>query len=78
MATQIVAKPIKYFSESISESVRYKGFLFLEQQNKSWLIRPERSPLLLLPFRTTICSLIKAKQILDKKLSSKKETIKAA
>ncbi|WP_036892103.1 hypothetical protein [Prochlorococcus marinus] len=59
-------------------AIRYRGFLLIEQQNKSWLIRPERSPLVLLPFRTEICSLIEAKLILDAKLDEKKEKLKAA
>ncbi|WP_269622105.1 hypothetical protein [Prochlorococcus marinus] len=58
-----------YFSAS-NTSFRYKGFLLIKQCNQSWLIRPEKSPLLLLPFRTAICSLEEAKIILDKKLSS--------
>ena len=56
------------FSASKIAVVRYKGFLLIEQQNHSWLIRPESSPLILLPFRTQICSLIQAKAILEKKL----------
>ena len=51
------------------EAVRYRGFLLLRQPNKSWLIRPERSPMQLLPFRTSVCSLTEAKKILDLKLS---------
>ncbi len=56
----------------------YKGFLLIEQHNKSWLIRPENSPLLLLPFRTDICSLVEAKQLLDDRLSEKSTIPEAA
>ena len=58
--------------------IRYRGFLLLQQPNKTWLIRPERSPMLLLPFRTTSCSLAEAKAILVKKLSQDQETSQAA
>ena len=58
--------------------LHYRGFLLIEQHNKSWLVRPERSPMLLLPFRTTICSLQEVKQILDKKLSHQKTIAEAA
>ncbi len=58
--------------------IHYKGFLLIEQKNKSWLIRPEHSPLLILPFRTDICSLGEAKKLLDDKLSGKAKIPKAA
>ncbi len=60
------------------KTLRYRGFLLIEQHNKSWLVRPERSPMLLLPFRTTICSLQEVKQILDMKLSNLNIINKAA
>ncbi len=49
--------------------VRYKGFVLLEQPNHSWLIRPERSPMFVLPFRTIRCSLREAKELLEQKLA---------
>ena len=61
-----------------SSVIRYKGFLFIEQQNQSWLIRPEQSPLRLLPFRTNVCSFEEAKQTLDKKLIETEDTLEAA
>ena len=51
--------------------VRYQGFLLLQQPGQTWLIRPERSPMLLLPFRTHACTLAEAKKILIKKLAEK-------
>ncbi len=48
---------------------RHQGFLLLQQPNQTWLVRPERSPMLLLPFRTHSCSLAEAKKILTQKLS---------
>jgi len=58
--------------------IRYKGFLLIEQQNKSWLVRPERSPMYLLPFRAPRCSSLEVKKILDCKLAQKEESVKAA
>ena len=49
--------------------VRYRGFLLLPQSNQSWLVRPERSPMRLLPFRTPSCGLADVKALLDWKLS---------
>ena len=50
-------------------AIRYKGFVLLEQPNQSWLVRPERSPMVLLPFRTHVCSLSEVKTLLDRRLS---------
>ena len=59
--------------------VRYRGFLLLQQTNQTWLVRPEQSPLLLLPFRTHSCSLAEVKKILTKKLTQQiEETNQAA
>ncbi len=58
--------------------IRYRGFLLLKQPNQSWLVRPERSPMILLPFRTPICSLADVKEILDLKLIEQKNIDKAA
>ena len=64
MAHPSIPDQIRSLPESITV-LRYKGFLFIEQENKSWLIRPECSPLILLPFRTKICSLDAAKELLN-------------
>ena len=58
--------------------VRYRGFLLLQQPNQTWLVRPERSPMVLLPFRTTSCSLAEVKKILEKKLSKEIDMNQAA
>ncbi|WP_036916635.1 hypothetical protein [Prochlorococcus sp. MIT 0602] len=68
---------MRIFSTSKSV-IRYRGFVLIEQLNKSWLIRPEKSPLVLLPFRTSICSLIEAKQILESKLSEQERSLEVA
>ncbi len=49
-------------------SIHYRGFILMEQYDKSWLVRPERSPMVLLPFRTQVCSVQAVKSILDMKL----------
>ena len=66
------------FQHNQNVVIRYRGFLLLQQPNQTWLIRPERSPMLLLPFRTTKCSLAEAKGILVKKLSQEQDTSQAA
>ena len=77
MAKLPIPNPMRPFCESYS-IIRYQGFLLIEQNNRSWLIRPENSPLLLLPFRTDICSLVEAKQFLDARLSEKSTIPEAA
>ena len=54
-------------------AVRYRGFILMQQPNQSWLVRPERSPMKLLPFRTTICSLEDAKSLVDWKLETSQD-----
>tara|TARA_Y100001968_G_C19448276_1_gene766770 strand:+ start:5072 stop:5275 length:204 start_codon:yes stop_codon:yes gene_type:complete len=51
--------------------IRYKGFILIEQENYTWKVQPERSPILLMPFRTQICSVEEVKAIIDMKLSEK-------
>ena len=58
--------------------VRYRGFLLLQQPNRTWLVRPERSPMLLLPFRTPSCSIAEVKKILIRKLSQEMDINQAA
>ena len=59
-------------------SVRYRGFVLLQQRNNSWLVRPERSPMRLLPFRTPTCSLADVKALLDWRLEQDKSLISVA
>jgi len=58
--------------------VRYKGFLLLQQPGHTWLVRPERSPMLLLPFRTHACTIAEAKKILANKLAEELDLPQAA
>ena len=59
-------------------AVRYRGFVLLQQRNNSWLVRPERSPMRLLPFRTPTCSLADVKALLDRRLEQDTSLISAA
>ena len=77
MANPPIPNQMRPFSKS-NLIIRYEGFLLIEQHNRSWLIRPENSPLLLLPFRTDICSLVEAKQLLEALLSEKSTIPEAA
>ena len=61
-----------------SSVIRYRGFVILEQPEHKWLVRPERSPMMLLPFRTPSCSLADVKIMLDQRLSDKTFSQKAA
>ena len=63
---------------SVQTVVRYRGYLLLPQVNQSWLVRPERSPMRLLPFRTPTCSLADVKALLDWRLSQESTEIGAA
>ncbi len=59
-------------------AVRYRGFILLQQPNQSWLVRPERSPMQLPPFKTAICSIDDAKSLVDWKLEANPNFIEVA
>ena len=59
-------------------AIRYRGFVLLQQRNNSWLVRPERSPMRLLPFRTPTCSLADVKALLDWRLEQETSLISVA
>lgn len=48
--------------------VRYRGFVLLRQGDLGWLVRPERSPMTVLPFRAPACSLADVKALVDWRL----------
>ena len=66
------------FPMSHEAVVRYRGYLLLPQTNQCWLVRPERSPMQLLPFRTPTCSLADVKALLDWRLSQERSEIGVA
>jgi hypothetical protein len=49
--------------------VRYRGFVLIPQADLTWLIRPERSPLTILPFRAPVSSLTDVKALVDWRLA---------
>jgi len=55
-------------------AVRYRGCLLLPGTNQSWLVRPERSPMKFLPFRTPSCSLTDLKALIDQRLAQQQIT----
>ena len=52
----------------LGQAVRYRGFVLIPQSNLTWLIRPERSPMPMLPFRTPASSLADVKALVDWRL----------
>jgi len=48
--------------------VRYCGFVLLPQPDLTWLVRPERSPMDVLPFRAPASSLADVKALVDWRL----------
>ena len=66
------------FREKPSYAVRYRRFVLLQQRNHSWLVRPERSPMTLLPFRTPTCSLEDVKALVDRRLQQEASLLSAA
>ena len=52
-------------------AIRYRGFLLLPELNKTWLVRPERSPMTVLPFRITERTAEEVKEMVDILLLSK-------
>ena len=65
-------------SQEPQYAVRYRGFVLLQQTNHSWLVRPERSPMTLLPFRTPTCSLADVKALVDWRLGQEQSLLSVA
>ena len=51
-----------------STPVRYRGFVLIPQADLTWVVRPERSPLELTPFRAPASSLQDVKALIDWRL----------
>jgi hypothetical protein len=51
-----------------STPVRYRGFVLIPQGDLTWVVRPERSPLELSPFRAPASSLQDVKALIDWRL----------
>lgn len=50
-------------------TVRYRGFVLIPQADLTWLIRPERSPMRILPFRAPASSISDVKALIDWRLN---------
>jgi hypothetical protein len=50
-------------------TVRYRGFVLIPQGDLTWLIRPERSPMRVLPFRAPASSISDVKALIDWRLN---------
>ncbi|MCS5706637.1 hypothetical protein NZK27_10585 [Synechococcus sp. FGCU-3] len=48
--------------------VRYRGFVLIPQADLTWLVRPERSPMRMLPFRAPASSVADVKALVDWRL----------
>ena len=49
--------------------VRYRGFVLIPQADLTWLVRPERSPMRMLPFRAPASSVADVKALVDWRLN---------
>lgn len=58
-------------SEADRRVVRYRGFVLIPQADLTWLIRPERSPMTILPFRAPASSVPDVKSLIDWRLSQR-------
>ena len=52
----------------VRATVRYRGFVLIPQVDFTWLVRPERSPMHLLPFRAPASSLADVKALVGRRL----------
>ena len=48
---------------------RYRGFVLIPEDDLSWQVRPERSPMHVLPFRPPACSIADVKALVDWRLA---------
>jgi hypothetical protein len=55
--------------EATEPPLRYRGFVLIPQPDLSWLVRPERSPMHVLPFRAPACSISDVKALVDWRLA---------
>ena len=53
----------------LNTPVRYRGFVLIPQTDLTWVVRPERSPVELLPFRAPASSIEDVKALVDWKLN---------
>ena len=68
-AHQDSEEPGRNLPREIRSIVRYRGFVLIPQADLTWLIRPERSPMAVLPFRAPASSLTDVKALVDWRLA---------
>ena len=51
------------------QAERYRGFVLIPEDDLSWQVRPECSPMHVLPFRTPACSIADVKALVDWRLA---------
>ena len=69
MTTQTAAiSPSGHHPLGARVAVRYRGFVLIPQPDFTWLVRPERSPMPVLPFRAPASSLADVKALIDWRL----------
>ena len=66
------------FQYGHDSAIRYRGFLLLPELNKTWLVRPERSPMYYLPFRVSNSSSEEVKREIDMLLLNENQSNQAA
>jgi hypothetical protein len=60
--------PLGLRALGLRATVRYRGLVLIPQADLTWLVRPERSPMHLLPFRAPASSLADVKALVDWRL----------
>lgn len=63
------SEPSNFHDPARLPMVRYRGFVLMPQADLTWLIRPERSPMTILPFRAPASSLTDVKALVDWRLA---------
>ena len=67
---QLISMAVSPYAIDLPQPVvRYRGFVLIPQRDLSWLVRPERSPMAMLPFRAPGSSVADVKALLDWRLS---------
>jgi hypothetical protein len=67
---QLISMAVSPYAIDLPQPVvRYRGFVLIPQRDLSWLVRPERSTMAMLPFRAPASSVADVRALLDWRLS---------
>lgn len=67
---QLISMAVSPYAIDLPQpAVRYRGFVLIPQPDLSWIVRPERSPMAMLPFRAPASSVADVKALVDWRLS---------